>query len=56
MGGRGAAKRIDVAATEITAKLTVDEIVELDLSYAPPFGPLWDPIAVAARKAIAQMS
>jgi len=56
VGGRGAAKRIDVAATAITAGLTVDEIVDLDLSYAPPFGPLWDPIAVAARKAASQMS
>jgi hypothetical protein len=22
----------------------------LDLSYAPPFGPVWDPVALAARK------
>jgi hypothetical protein len=23
----------------------------LDLSYAPPFSPVWDPILIAARKA-----
>jgi NADPH-dependent 2,4-dienoyl-CoA reductase/sulfur reductase-like enzyme len=55
VGGRGAGKRIDVAATCITNRMTVEEIVDLDLSYAPPFGPLWDPIAVAARKAAAEL-
>jgi len=56
VGGRGAAKRIDVAATAITAGFSVYDLVEVDLSYAPPFGPLWDPIAVAARQAIGQLS
>ncbi len=27
------------------------EMAELDLSYAPPYSPLWDPVAVAARVA-----
>ncbi|MEY2461220.1 MAG: hypothetical protein QOG30_3050 [Acidimicrobiaceae bacterium] len=53
VGGRGAAKRIDVVATAITAGFDVQHIVDLDLGYAPPMGPLWDPIAVAARKALA---
>ena len=53
VGGRGAAKRIDVVATAITAGFDVQQIVDLDLGYAPPMGPLWDPIAVAARKALA---
>ncbi len=30
--------------------MTVDEIVNADLSYAPPFSPLWDPILIAARR------
>jgi hypothetical protein len=29
----------------------VDELAELDLSYAPPFAPVWDPILVAANLA-----
>ena len=29
----------------------VDEIFSLDLSYAPPFSPVWDPVLIAARKA-----
>lgn len=52
VGGRGAAKRIDVAVACITARMSVEDIVDLDSSYAPPFGPLWDPIGVTARKAL----
>jgi NADPH-dependent 2,4-dienoyl-CoA reductase/sulfur reductase-like enzyme len=49
VGLEGAAKRIDVIAVAVTARLTVEEMTALDLSYAPPFGPVWDPILVAAR-------
>lgn len=49
VGEEGAAKRIDVVATAITARMTVDELVDLDLSYAPPVSPVWDPVQVAAR-------
>jgi len=52
VGGRGAAKRIDVFATAITARMDVGELADVDLSYAPPFSPLWDPVTVAARRAI----
>jgi NADPH-dependent 2,4-dienoyl-CoA reductase/sulfur reductase-like enzyme len=51
IGAEGAAKRIDVVATAVTAGLTVHEVIDLDLSYAPPFSPVWDPILVAAREA-----
>ena len=34
--------------------MTVDEVVDLDLGYAPPFGPVWDPVhLVAARRLLA---
>lgn len=46
------AKRIDVLATAIYKKMTVFEIAELDLSYAPPYAPVWDPLLVAANQAI----
>jgi NADPH-dependent 2,4-dienoyl-CoA reductase/sulfur reductase-like enzyme len=49
VGQEGAAKRIDVLAAVITSAMTVDELIDLDLSYAPPFAPVWDPVAVAAR-------
>ncbi|MBZ4659953.1 MAG: CoA-disulfide reductase, partial [Desulfacinum sp.] len=49
VGEEGAAKRIDVMAAAITAGLTAEEVSELDLGYAPPFSPLWDPLIIAAR-------
>lgn len=51
--GPGAGKRIDVVATALTAGMTCAAVAELDLAYAPPFSPLWDPVAIAARKAAA---
>ncbi|MFD7842655.1 FAD-dependent oxidoreductase [Nocardia sp. NPDC059764] len=52
VGREGAGKRIDIVAVALTARLTVDQIVALDLGYAPPFSPVWDPVQVAARKAV----
>jgi NADPH-dependent 2,4-dienoyl-CoA reductase/sulfur reductase-like enzyme len=46
----GASKRIDVIATAITAGMTVDEVIDLDLAYAPPVGTTWDPLQIAARQ------
>ena len=31
--------------------MTVSEMTALDLGYAPPYAPVWDPILIAARKA-----
>jgi NADPH-dependent 2,4-dienoyl-CoA reductase/sulfur reductase-like enzyme len=50
VGREGAAKRIDVFATAIWNGMAVDEMVNLDLSYAPPFSPVWDPVLIAVRK------
>ncbi|QYG91675.1 FAD-dependent oxidoreductase [Iamia sp. SCSIO 61187] len=55
VGGAGAAKRIDTAATAITAEMTVMDVVELDLAYAPPFSSVWDPVQVAARAVVRQV-
>ena len=52
VGREGTAKRIDVLATAITARMTAEDLVDLDLSYAPPFSPLWDPVQQAARRAL----
>ncbi len=50
VGGPGAGKRIDTVATALTAGMTLEEFIYLDLAYAPPFSPVWDPVVVAARK------
>jgi NADPH-dependent 2,4-dienoyl-CoA reductase/sulfur reductase-like enzyme len=55
VGRDGSAKRIDVFATAIWNGMAVDEMVNLDLSYAPPFSPVWDPVLIAARKAAEQV-
>jgi NADPH-dependent 2,4-dienoyl-CoA reductase/sulfur reductase-like enzyme len=49
VGEEGTAKRIDVLATAIQAGMTAGQVSELDLGYAPPFGPVWDPVHMAAR-------
>jgi NADPH-dependent 2,4-dienoyl-CoA reductase/sulfur reductase-like enzyme len=52
VGFAGSAKRIDTLAAAITAGLTAEDLVYLDLSYAPPFSPVWDPVQTAARQLI----
>jgi NADPH-dependent 2,4-dienoyl-CoA reductase/sulfur reductase-like enzyme len=51
-GEEGAARRIDVVATALAAQMTVADFVHLDLGYAPPFGPVYDPLLVAAWQAL----
>lgn len=54
-GAEGVAKRIDVLATALTARMALDEMLYLDLSYAPPFAPVWDPILVAVSAAVKKL-
>jgi NADPH-dependent 2,4-dienoyl-CoA reductase/sulfur reductase-like enzyme len=49
VGTDRAAVRIDTLATALEAELTVPELERLDLAYAPPFSPVWDPVLVAAK-------
>jgi NADPH-dependent 2,4-dienoyl-CoA reductase/sulfur reductase-like enzyme len=51
VGRAEAAKRIDVPAAALWNQMTVEEMTALDLGYAPPYAPVWDPVLVAARKA-----
>ncbi|MBD0292205.1 MAG: FAD-dependent oxidoreductase [Jiangellaceae bacterium] len=51
VGRTGSAKRIDVLALALWQQMTVADLAMVDLSYAPPFSPVWDPVLVAARKA-----
>jgi len=50
VGYEGAAKRIDILATALHGGMRVQEMVHLDLSYAPPYSPVWDPVLIAARQ------
>ncbi len=51
VGREEAAKRIDALAVAVWNRMSVEEMTALDLSYAPPFAPVWDPVLIAARKA-----
>jgi NADPH-dependent 2,4-dienoyl-CoA reductase/sulfur reductase-like enzyme len=55
VGRFGVAKRVDVLATALHHRLTVPDLQRLDLSYAPPFAPVWDPILVAANVAVKKL-
>ena len=47
--GQEGAKRIDTVAMALHAEMTVTELQNADLAYAPPFSPVWDPVLTAAK-------
>jgi NADPH-dependent 2,4-dienoyl-CoA reductase/sulfur reductase-like enzyme len=49
VGMEGVVHRINALVTALHAEMTVADIEYLDLAYAPPFSPTWDPILVAAK-------
>lgn len=50
VGREGAAHRINAAAVALYNHMTVEDFVQTDLAYAPPFGPVWDPLLTAANQ------
>ncbi|HIP97337.1 MAG TPA: CoA-disulfide reductase [Anaerolineae bacterium] len=52
VGREGVARRIDVLAAALHQGWTVEDLAGLDLAYAPPFSPVWDPLLVAANVAL----
>ncbi len=48
------AKRIDIFATALFNDLSVDDLIDLDLSYTPPLGSPWDAVQMAAQAWIKQ--
>lgn len=51
VGPDGVDKRIDVLATALKAGMTVHDLAELELAYAPPFGSAKDPVNLAGMAA-----
>lgn len=47
-GHEGVEKRIDVLATALHGRMTLDDLAELDLAYAPPYSSANDPVNLAA--------
>jgi NADPH-dependent 2,4-dienoyl-CoA reductase/sulfur reductase-like enzyme len=50
VGKEGAAHRINAAAVALHQEMTVEDFSQCDLAYAPPFGPVWDPLLTAANQ------
>lgn len=50
IGISGVDKRIDVLATALFNKMTIHDLTDLDLAYAPPYNSVWDPLQQIARK------
>ena len=55
VGREGVAHRINAAAVALHAKMPVASFSETDLAYAPPFGPVWDPLLTAANQLLKRM-
>jgi NADPH-dependent 2,4-dienoyl-CoA reductase/sulfur reductase-like enzyme len=55
IGKEGAAHRINAAAVALHAHMTVEQFSQTDLSYAPPFGPTWDPLLTAANQLLKKL-
>jgi len=43
------AKRVDIAATALFARLTVDQLSDMDLAYTLPLGSPWDAVRAAGQ-------
>lgn len=56
IGKAGVDKRTDVLAVALFNDMTVEQLEDLDLSYAPPYNSTWDPIQQAARKAVGKLT
>jgi NADPH-dependent 2,4-dienoyl-CoA reductase/sulfur reductase-like enzyme len=55
VGPEGVAHRINAAAVALHNRMTVSAFSQLDLSYAPPFGPVWDPLLTAANQLLKKL-
>lgn len=51
VGEAGVEKRIDVVSTAMQGGLTVDDLADLELCYAPPVGSAKDPVNIAGMAA-----
>lgn len=50
VGTEGVAHRINAVAVALHGQMTVDQFCQTDLAYAPPFGPVWDPLLTTANQ------
>ena len=56
IGGNGVDKRTDVLAMALFHEMSLYDLVDMDLSYSPPFNGVWDPLQQLARKETKNLS
>ncbi|MEW6265957.1 MAG: FAD-dependent oxidoreductase [Thermodesulfobacteriota bacterium] len=54
-GTDGVAPRINTWAAALAAGFSLEQVYNLDLAYAPPFSPVWDPVLISAEVAMKQI-
>ncbi|MEJ2586426.1 MAG: FAD-dependent oxidoreductase [Deltaproteobacteria bacterium] len=55
VGMEGAVHRINALAVALHQHMTVEEFSQCDLAYAPPFGPVWDPLLTTANQLLKKL-
>ena len=55
VGKEGAAHRINAPAAALHANMSVEQFSQIDMAYAPPFGPTWDPMLTAANQLLKKL-
>jgi NADPH-dependent 2,4-dienoyl-CoA reductase/sulfur reductase-like enzyme len=55
VGEQEVAGRLNVIAAALQSRMRVEDFEHLDLAYAPPFAPVWDPLLIAARQLVKQL-
>ncbi|MEA1966840.1 MAG: FAD-dependent oxidoreductase [Thermodesulfobacteriota bacterium] len=55
IGKEGVAQRINAPAVALHNKMTIEAFSQCDFAYAPPFGPVWDPLLTAANQILKKM-
>ncbi|MEZ4527838.1 MAG: FAD-dependent oxidoreductase [Desulfobacterales bacterium] len=55
VGKDGVAHRINAPAVALCAGMRVEQFFETDMAYAPPFGPVWDPMLTAANQLMKEL-
>ena len=55
VGNEGVAHRINAVAVALHNQMSVEQFSQTDLAYAPPFGPVWDPLLTAANQLLKRM-
>jgi len=55
LGREGVVGRINAAAVALHCRMSVEHFSQTDLAYAPPFGPVWDPMLTAANQLLKRL-